>query len=124
MCNIWADVLEVDKVGIHDNFFDLGGYSLLGILLFARIKEQWGRSLPISTLFQAPTVAQLAAALQQASGQQGLGFAGTNPKRWISIALLLCPRLWWRRPWLCRPGSPIRTGSAFLRHTGQGARRP
>jgi thioesterase domain-containing protein/acyl carrier protein len=62
---IWAEVLGVDRVGIHDDFFDLGGHSLLASRLFVQIEKILGKRLPMSTLFYAPTIEQLAAILQQ-----------------------------------------------------------
>jgi len=52
-------------VGIHDNFFDLGGHSLLAVHLLAHIEKAFGRHLPLATLFQGPTVEQLAEQLYQ-----------------------------------------------------------
>jgi amino acid adenylation domain-containing protein len=62
---IWAKVLGVERVGIHDNFFDLGGHSLLAVRLFAQIEKVSGKNLPLSTLFRAPTVEQLAVFLSE-----------------------------------------------------------
>jgi amino acid adenylation domain-containing protein len=61
MAGIWAEVLAVEKVGLHDNFFDLGGQSLLAAKLFVRLDEEFGVSLPLSDLLAAPTVQTLAA---------------------------------------------------------------
>ena len=74
LARIWADELKIDRVGRHDDFFTLGGHSLLGIRLFSRIEEELGERLPISILFRAPTIAQLAAVLEQtvASDESGL----------------------------------------------------
>jgi amino acid adenylation domain-containing protein len=65
LAKIWAEVLGVDEVGMDDNFFELGGHSLMAVLLFARILLEFGKRLPLATLFQAPTVAQLAAVIQK-----------------------------------------------------------
>ena len=65
IAEIWAKVLNLDTVGIHDNFFDSGGHSLLGVKLFGRLKEQFSRDFPVRWLFETPTVAGLAARLQE-----------------------------------------------------------
>jgi amino acid adenylation domain-containing protein len=63
LAGIWSQVLGVPRVGIHDNFFDLGGHSLLSIQLIARIEKRFGKTLPVAVLFESPTVEQLAALL-------------------------------------------------------------
>ena len=65
LANIWSEVLKVKRVGIHDDFFELGGHSLLAVRLFGQITKLTGKDLPLVTLFQAPTVEQLAAILRQ-----------------------------------------------------------
>ncbi|MBX3332433.1 MAG: alpha/beta fold hydrolase, partial [Nitrospira sp.] len=65
MAVLWQQVFEVDQVGIHDNFFDLGGHSLKAAQLFYLIEQVYGRHLPLSTLFQAPTIASLVSVLRQ-----------------------------------------------------------
>jgi FkbH-like protein len=71
LCQLWQSLLRVDRVGIRDNFFDLGGHSLLAVRLFAEIEQFTGRKFPLITLFQAPTVEQLARVLSQ--GKQHAG---------------------------------------------------
>ena len=65
LANIWAEVLKLDKVGIHDNFFHLGGHSLLAIKLIARIRDTFQLDLPLRSLFEAPTIDGLAPKLQE-----------------------------------------------------------
>jgi thioesterase domain-containing protein/acyl carrier protein len=71
VADIWRDILQVDRVGARDNFFSLGGDSLLAVQLFVRIQKVFGRALPLSTLFKAPTIRQLAAVLQERPGSGG-----------------------------------------------------
>ena len=65
---IWGQVLELDEIGVHDDFFALGGHSLLGMRVLARLREAFEVDLPLSLLFEHPTVAELAA--QAAEGLQ------------------------------------------------------
>ena|GEM_PF-2416035 len=60
LAQVWKDVLNVERVGIHDEFFDLGGHSLLALRLFTRIEQETGTTLPLSTLFGTTTIARLA----------------------------------------------------------------
>jgi len=57
---IWKDLLKLDRVGIHDDFFDLGGHSLMSVRMFARIERDLGVRLPYTSLFRATTIAQIA----------------------------------------------------------------
>jgi thioesterase domain-containing protein/NAD(P)-dependent dehydrogenase (short-subunit alcohol dehydrogenase family) len=63
LARIWKDLLKLPQVGVGDNFFEIGGRSLLAARLFARIDKDFGRKLPLSILFKAPTIEALAALL-------------------------------------------------------------
>lgn len=65
LTRIWERVLGVRSISVNDNFFELGGHSLLAVRLFAQIEKSFGRDLPLATLFQAPTIKQLARVLRE-----------------------------------------------------------
>jgi amino acid adenylation domain-containing protein len=62
---IWVEVLKLDQVGIHDNFFELGGHSLLATQIISRIRTAFQVQLPLRSIFETPTVADLAQAIVQ-----------------------------------------------------------
>ncbi|MCA2219344.1 non-ribosomal peptide synthetase [Jidongwangia harbinensis] len=68
---IWAQALGVDRVGVHENFFDLGGHSFLLVELAAQLKRRFGADVTVLTLLEHPTVAGLAAALGGQTGHTG-----------------------------------------------------
>src|SRR5204862_1139153 len=65
LTKIWEEVLEVRPIGIEDRFFDLGGHSLLAVRLIAQIGKTFGKKIRLATLFQTPTIAQMAAILRE-----------------------------------------------------------
>ena len=67
LVQIWSKILKVDKIGVQDNFFDLGGHSLLAAYLMTQIKQQLSKDIPLTTLFQNPTIEQLATIIQKGS---------------------------------------------------------
>jgi amino acid adenylation domain-containing protein/non-ribosomal peptide synthase protein (TIGR01720 family) len=64
LAQIWANVLEVRPIGISDNFFELGGHSLLAVKLMNHIQQTFDLHLPIATLFQGATIAELASVIR------------------------------------------------------------
>jgi thioester reductase-like protein len=64
LAEIWAQVLGLEKVGIHDNFFDLGGHSLLITQLLAQVRDTFKVNLSLRSLFKEPTVANVAETIQ------------------------------------------------------------
>ncbi|MEM9455615.1 MAG: thioester reductase domain-containing protein [Myxococcota bacterium] len=65
ICEIWQDLLGIERVGVHDDFFELGGQSLLASQLCARLGQQLEQPVPVRVLFEAPTIERLAARLAQ-----------------------------------------------------------
>ncbi|HEY3570037.1 MAG TPA: amino acid adenylation domain-containing protein [Thermoanaerobaculia bacterium] len=62
---VWAEVLGVSRVGIHDGFFELGGHSLLATQIVARVREAMGVELPLHAFFESPSVAELAESIEE-----------------------------------------------------------
>ena len=60
MCDIWAEVLKLDRVGVTDNFFELGGHSLLATRVTAYARETFGMNIPLNVVFHESTVEKLA----------------------------------------------------------------
>lgn len=96
--NIWAEVLGLERVGIHDNFFELGGHSLQATQVVSRVGEVLSQSLPLSAFFEQPTVAefaravverqhearpQLAAALEPAGEAESYALSFAQQRLWL-----------------------------------------
>ncbi|HEY1235681.1 MAG TPA: amino acid adenylation domain-containing protein, partial [Candidatus Binatia bacterium] len=73
LARLWGEVLKLESVGVHDNFFELGGHSLLATRVISRINDSFRTDIPLRRLFESPTIAELAAAidLSRASERNG-----------------------------------------------------
>jgi FkbH-like protein len=67
LAGFWAELLNLEAVGVTDNYFDLGGTSLMAVELFARIEQELGQQLPLTTLVECPTIEALAPRLDPAT---------------------------------------------------------
>ena len=76
LAQIWGQVLLIDRVGIHDNFFDLGGHSLLTVRLSSEIDTAFKQDHPINFIYKYPTVHQMAAILEEGALSHA---EGTHP---------------------------------------------
>ncbi|MCL4176656.1 MAG: amino acid adenylation domain-containing protein [Verrucomicrobia bacterium] len=77
IANIWRELLRIEQVGLRDNFFDLGGHSLLVVQAQARLRDALGRDLPVVKLFQYPTISGLIECLTD----REKSFSGQNRAR-------------------------------------------
>ncbi|HEY9649328.1 MAG TPA: amino acid adenylation domain-containing protein, partial [Coleofasciculaceae cyanobacterium] len=66
LANIWSEVLTIEQVGIYDNFFDIGGHSLIATQLMSRVRTRLGVEIPLRELFASPTIKELAESLELA----------------------------------------------------------
>ncbi|GER81362.1 hypothetical protein KTAU_00010 [Thermogemmatispora aurantia] len=73
LVQLWEELLNVQPIGVCDNFFEIGGHSLLAARLFARIEQQFGKQLPLSLFFQEPTIERLARAIEEGESQKHSG---------------------------------------------------
>jgi amino acid adenylation domain-containing protein len=68
IARIWAEVLSLDQVGVHDDFIELGGHSLAAAKITSRILQRFGLELPLNALFETPTVSDVAKAIERQQG--------------------------------------------------------
>jgi len=93
---IWKSLLGVQFVGIDDDFFELGGHSLLASRLLAQIEKEFGVRLPLTTIFQAPTINKLARQIRRSTSP--IGTDGKRPLFCAAYGLALAKHLGWDRP--------------------------
>ena len=67
MTQIWSKILDINLIGVRDNFFELGGHSLLAVRLMSKIQQQFQQNIPLASLFQNPTIEQLARLLHSSA---------------------------------------------------------
>ena len=84
LAGIMAEVLKVERIGVHDNFFELGGHSLLGMQVVARVRKVFQVELPLRRLFEEPTVAGLCLDIEKAE-KSGDRSAVPSPSRGITL---------------------------------------
>src|SRR5581483_7171658 len=66
LAEIWSEVLQIENIGVHDNFFDLGGHSLAASRIFSRLQDRFRVDLSLASFFESPTLAALAAIVEDA----------------------------------------------------------
>ncbi|HYK42873.1 MAG TPA: alpha/beta fold hydrolase, partial [Thermoanaerobaculia bacterium] len=93
LLRIWEDALGIRSIGVRDDFFEIGGHSILAVRMFADIEKAFGRNLPLATLFQAPTVERLAAKVRESGWEAP----------WSSLVVIQGGARE-RPPFLCVPG--------------------
>ena len=79
LLSIWTDILGRQSISVHDDFFELGGHSLIAVQVMTRLEKETGRRLPLSTLFEYPTIRKLASLLR--SDQPATVFKSLVPIR-------------------------------------------
>ena len=70
LSEIWAEVLSLEQVGVHDSFFDLGGHSLTATRVVSQVIKQFQTEVPLQFLFQSPTIAEMAAVINAHQGKK------------------------------------------------------
>ncbi|MES2936877.1 MAG: non-ribosomal peptide synthase/polyketide synthase [Pseudomonadota bacterium] len=117
LATLWSQLLDAPRVGRHDDFFALGGHSLLATRLVSRLRDALGIELPVRAVFEAPSIAQLAARLQQQEGNTEAAPALVPVERGGPLPLSFAQqRLWFLDRF--EPGSAQYNMAAALRLQG------
>ncbi len=116
----WQQMLGIRQVGVNDDFFELGGHSLLGTQLISHLRDRFAVELPLRRLFETPTVAGLAAMVEEsrAGGEAAERFAVKRVPRDTDLPLSFAQQRLWFLDQL-EPGSPLYNNSAAVELTGK-----
>jgi amino acid adenylation domain-containing protein len=121
LAGVWEEILGVGRVGAHDNFFELGGHSLLATQVMSRLRTAFGVELPLRCMFDAPTVAGLAAQVETRL-KTSRGFMTTprieRASRDRELPLSFAQERLWFIDWLA-PGSTSYNIASALRLSGR-----
>jgi acyl carrier protein len=117
LVTIWSQILSVQQLGIHDNFFQLGGHSLLATGVMSRIRDVFQLEMPVRSLFEFPTIAQLAQKIKNTVESSLL----IPPLHQLSAVILYPSSFAQQRLWFLsqlEPDSPLYNVPAAVRLTG------
>ncbi|HLL45610.1 MAG TPA: condensation domain-containing protein, partial [Longimicrobiaceae bacterium] len=119
IAEVWQGMLEIDEVGVHDDFFALGGHSLYATQIISRVRDQFDVELSLQAIFEHPTVAGLATRVEELreSGETAL----IPPIRRVDRSVPLPLSYQQERMWVLdqlEPGNPFYNVSAAQRFTG------
>lgn len=97
LASVWKEILEIDAVGRDDNFFDLGGHSLLGTRVISHVRHRFETELPLRALFESPTLTGLAKEIEAAQNRQSKSelppIEKTDPQELVRLSFAQ-ERLW------------------------------
>src|SRR5579872_2254550 len=114
---LWADVLQLKRVGLNDNFFDLGGHSLLATQLISRVRDSLGFQVPLRALFQAPTIAEFAGYIREAGVPADPAARITRASREAALPLSYAQERLWVLDQM-EPGNPAYNVAIAMRIVG------
>jgi amino acid adenylation domain-containing protein len=80
LVKIWQELLRIEQIGIHDDFFETGGHSLLAMQLMARVRAAFQADLSLRNVFEAPTIAEMAAILETNSNRRAMNSIAPVPR--------------------------------------------
>ncbi len=119
LADVWASLLRVERPSIHDNFFALGGHSLMAAQVIARVRQTFGVGLPLRAMFEAPTIARFAQTIE-AERRASTGTAMpplTRALRGRDLPLSLAQQRLWFIDQL-EPGNPLYNMASMYRMQG------